>query len=145
MLHLIGEVPAVELDFQDGLVQVLKLGEGEYLGKQLKAHRLEMDVLFQAGECHTENLVMVESQMRNVAPAEPIGFVCICIGLDLREFYKGIMRNSDDSFTRIAFDVTESTNLFEKGINLFNKISLQLVPLSIRSTFVKIPKVLSPK
>ena len=31
MLHLVGEVAAVELDLQDGLIQILKLREGKYL------------------------------------------------------------------------------------------------------------------
>ncbi len=83
MLHLIGEVPTVKLDFKDGLVQVLKLRESKHLGEQFEANRLKMNVLLKTGKGNTENLVVVESQVRDVTPTEPLGLICIRVGLDL--------------------------------------------------------------
>ena len=62
MLHLIGEVPAVEFHFKDGLIQVLELGESEDLRHQLETDRFEMNILTQAGACHPKYLVMIECQ-----------------------------------------------------------------------------------
>ena len=41
-----------------------------------------MDVLLQTGKGNTENLVVVEGQVRDVTPAEPVGLIGIRVGLD---------------------------------------------------------------
>ena len=60
MLHLVGEVTSVELDLEDGFIQVLKLRQCKDLREEFEAHRLEMDVTLQLRESVTKNLVMVK-------------------------------------------------------------------------------------
>lgn len=113
VLHLVGEVAAVEFYLEDGFVQVLELGQGENLGEEFKSHGLEMDVLLETGECHAEDFVVVEGQVRDVGPAEPFGFFRIGARFDLGEFDKGVVRDGDHAFARVAPYITEGADFLE--------------------------------
>ena len=113
VLHLAGEVAAVELDFQDGFVKVLELGEGEDLREEVEANRSEVDVLLEAGEGVAENLVVVEGEGGDIGQGEPIGLVSIGIGLDLGKLDKGVVRDGDHALAGVTFDVTVGARFLE--------------------------------
>ena len=113
MLHLAGEVASVELDFQNGFVQVLELGEGEHLREQVEAYRLEMDVPLEHGQGLAEDLVVIESQGRNVFEGEPFGLFGVGIAFDFFRFDQRVEGNGNDPFPGIPADFTEASDLPE--------------------------------
>ena len=113
VLHLAGEVAAVELDFQDGLVEVLELGEGEDLREEVETDRSEVDVLLEAGESVAEDLVVVEGEGGDIGQGEPIGLVSIGIGLNLGKLDKGVVRDGDHALARVAVNVAVGAGFLE--------------------------------
>ena len=67
------------------LKEVLELRESENLRHQVKAHRLEMDVLTKAGASDTEDLVVVERKGGDVFHTEPVSLLSIGVSLDFCE------------------------------------------------------------
>ena len=80
VLHFVGEVAAVEFYLKDRFIEILQLREREDFREQLEANGFEVDVLPQPRERHAENLVVVEGQVRDVVPAEPLGLLGIGVG-----------------------------------------------------------------
>ena len=113
MLHLVGEVPAVELALEDGLVQVLELGEGEDLRQEVEAHRLEEDVLPEPLARDAEDLVVVEGEAGDVFHREPFGLVGVGVALHLGESHQGVMGDGDHALARVAVDVAEGAHFLE--------------------------------
>ena len=72
-----------------------------------------MDVLLEARESHPENLVVVESQVRDIVPAEPSCIVGVGIGPDIRKLDQGVVGDCYDPLAGISLDVAECSDLLE--------------------------------
>ncbi len=87
--HLVAEVAAVELDAEDGLIEVLQLGHGELIRQQLETDGLKVNLKTQFIGGLAQHQVVVESQRRNLVERKPLSFGCIVAGLYLAETYQG--------------------------------------------------------
>lgn len=113
VLHLVGEVASVKLDLKDGFVEVLELGEGEDVRKEVEPHGAEVDVFLDAGEGVGEDGVMVEGQGGDIGKGEPFGFFSIGVGLYLFQFDKGVVGDGDDALAGVAVDVAVGAEFYQ--------------------------------
>ena len=125
--HLIREVAAVEMHFQDALVEVLKLGHREDLRQELEADRLEMDLLLEAAERHAKDPVVVEGKGRDRRDGEPLGGCGIVAARDILLADEREERDGDDPLARVAVHFRETAELFNVGRlqpRLFRQLAL---------------------
>ena len=144
-LHLVGEVAPVEGNAQNGFVEVLELRHREYSGQEVESDRFEMDVTPQMLGCNLKNLVVIEGEFRDFVQREPFRLVGVRVGLDLCQFYEGIMRDRDDAFPRIAVDVAEGADLLEvldgelESVSSFSSLAAVWAMVLSLSTSMKPP------
>ena len=113
--HLAVEVAAVELHTEDALIKALQLRDGELLVEQVEPHRLEVDVLADTLHGLAEDIVMVESQLRNVIYSPPLGFRGIVTALDGGMLGEGLESDGDDALARVTVHAGEGAELAHLG------------------------------
>lgn len=69
------EVAAVELDIQDGLIEVLQFTERELLGQKAEAQRMFLDPFLQPFVADIEDLPVVEGHIRKRGDPVPMQFI----------------------------------------------------------------------
>ena len=125
--HLVREVAAVEMHFQNALVEVLELGHREDLRQELEADRLEMNLLLEAAERHAKDPVVVEGKGRNRRDGEPLGGCGIVAARDILLADEREERDGDDPLARVAVHFGETAELFNEGRlqpRLFRELAL---------------------
>ena len=108
------EVAFVEGLAEDGFVEALELGEGEFRREKLEADGLVGELAAQAGERGGEDVGVVEGERREVADGEPFRLGGIRGGGDGAGFDEREPRDADDALARVTFHAAEGVKLLEE-------------------------------
>ena len=84
-----------------------------YKALKAEADRLEMDVPLEHGQGLAEDLVVIESQGRNVFEGEPFGLFGVGIAFDFFRFDQRVEGNGNDPFAGVAADFAEASDFPE--------------------------------
>lgn len=108
------EVAFVEGFAEDGFVETLELGEGEFRREQLEADGLVGELATEAGERGGEDVGVIEGERWEVADGEPFRLGGIRGGGDGSRFHEGEVGDADDALSRIAFHGAEGVELLQE-------------------------------
>src|SRR5678815_2075186 len=105
--HFLAKVSLVEGAVQDDFIEMLKLAEGEFFRKELKANRLVADFGAEPLQSQVENLEVVKGQAREFVDGKPGGLAGVTAGLHIvsGEIDEGIIGHGHNPFSRNAVDL----------------------------------------
>ncbi len=107
------EIAPVELDIEDGLVEVLQFPQGEFFRQEAEAKGMFLDPFLEPFIAGVEYLPVIESHIGECRDAMPVQFVGQDLQLMVFDIDQRAIGDGDDPGGGVTTRLTESFNLFE--------------------------------